>query len=157
MATNKTGSSRPWYRNAWPWLFAVLLVAAVAGSIYTISLSLDNAPESVAGGQRSGLIVSGAAFPSRAELRLNGDSVTVVLPDGVDQSSTVHLIVVTEAEPSRFILERQTHGVYAAEWQNTPVGVTEYRLQAADGAWSLSALPVPGRRTLILEALDTPR
>lgn len=132
-----------------------MLVTAVAGSIYTISLSLDNAPESVPGAQRTGLIVSSAGFPTSAELRLGNASATVLLPGGVDHPSTVHLILVSEAAVSRLVLERQqTDGVYAVDWQGVPVGVTEYVLQAADGAWSLSALPAPGRRTLILEALD---
>lgn len=156
VATNRTGSA--WYRHAWPWFFATLLVTAVAGSIYTISLSLDNEPESVPGAQRTGLIISGATIPTSAELHLNEQSLTVSLPEDVHHPASVHLILVREAGVSRLILEwQEPAGVYAGRQKGGFADVTEYRLQATDGAWSLSASPVPGRRTLILEAADTQR
>ncbi|HUH87342.1 MAG TPA: FixH family protein [Pusillimonas sp.] len=72
----KATSSKPWWREPWPWILMAGPAAAIAGCAVTIALAVQNFADQpiVDGGSKHGLVIERSASAASAPDARTGES-----------------------------------------------------------------------------------
>ena len=139
--------SKPWYREAWPWLLmagpaAVLVAGAVTTWIAFASadglVAEDYYKQGMAINRRLAREDAAQQRGIAATVRLQAGSVRVELRGAAPEALFVHLAHATRAgHDVRLRLTPGADGVYAAELPPLPAGRWRAAIEDARGAWRI--------------------